>query len=194
MRTIIVLAASMMALTACHRPVDRTPAPGPPGLSLSRPPVRKAGFWEQTLTRDGVAPGLSLMGKVRLCVDAASQAKLSLFGDRLGKGSCRGRSLSRGPDGLVSFAATCDMGIAGVATSTGTLSGDLASAYRLHVESDVAGASLAALNGRHVTDIAATRLGPCPAGLVPGDVLLANGMKINVDKIGAAATAVSGGG
>jgi hypothetical protein len=50
------------------------------------------------------------------------------------------------------------------------------------------------MNGRHVTEIAATWLGPCPAGMIPGDVLMANGMKVNVTRIGAAAAAVGGGG
>jgi hypothetical protein len=134
------------------------------------------------------------MGKVRMCIDAASETKLSLFGDRMGRGACRQRAVSRGLDGAYSFATTCDMGQAGVTTSKGTLSGDLSSAYRVHAESDVAGSSIASMNGHHVTEIAATWLGPCPAGMIAGDILMANGMKINVTKIGATAAAVGGGG
>jgi len=198
MRTIIVL-ASTLALIACGKQSGGHPATAAPAASTgqspfasSQPPARKAGLWEQTMTRDGVAPGL--MGKVRMCVDAASQTTLSLFGGRMGKGSCPQRSVSRGLDGGYSFAATCDMGQAGVTTSKGTLTGDLSTAYRIHAESDISGSSLASMNGHHITDIAATWLGPCPADMIPGDVVMGNGMKINTNKIGAAAAAVSGGG
>ena len=36
-------------------------------------------------------------------------------------------------------------------------------------------------------------IGPCPKGMNPGDVLLANGMKISGDKAIAAAAALGGG-
>ena len=197
MRTIILVVASILALTACNRQGGGKPAAAAPPASpaalfaTNQPPARKAGLWEQTMTRDGAAP--VVMGKMRLCVDATSEAKISLFGGRMGKGRCGRRSVSRGLNGNYNFTSTCDMGEAGVTTSKGTLSGDLSSRYRVHAESDIAGSSIPSLNGHHVTDIEATWLGACPAGMVPGDIVMGNGMKINVDKIGAAAAAVGGG-
>jgi hypothetical protein len=198
MRTVILVAASILALTACNRQGGGKPSaaaspvsPAAAPLATSQPPARRAGLWEQTMNRDGAAP--MVMGKMRLCVDAASEAKISLFGGRMGKGRCGRRSVSRQLNGNYDFTSTCDMGEAGVTTSKGTLSGDLSSRYRVHAESDIAGSSIPSLNGHHVTDIEATWLGACPAGMTPGDIVMGNGMKINVDKISAAAAAAGGG-
>jgi len=195
MRTIILVAASALAMTACDRRTGAKPAApsirGAP-ISLAQSPARRPGLWEQSMTRDGAAP--AMVGKMRVCIDAASEARLSVFGGKMGKSLCRRRSVARGPDGAYVFTSTCDMGDAGVMTSAGTLTGDLASHYRVHDESDTTGSGIAAMNGRHVTDIDATWLGPCPAGMEGGDVILANGMKVNLNKLGAAARAMSGGG
>ncbi|MDQ2860328.1 MAG: hypothetical protein M3T55_06295 [Pseudomonadota bacterium] len=198
MRTIILVAASALALTACDRrggarsaPPAATPS-GPISVSPAQPPARRSGLWEQSMTRDGAAP--AMVGKMRVCIDAASEAKLSVFGGKAGKSLCRHRSVARGPDGAYAFTSTCDMGEAGVMRSTGTLTGDLSAHYRVHDESDTTGAEIAPMNGRHITDIDATWLGPCPASMEGGDVILANGMKVNLKKLGAAAQAMGGGG
>ena len=197
MRTMVLIAASALVLTACNKAggAKSTPpalASGPVAPTAEgQPPVRKAGLWEQTMTHDGVS--LGIVGRVRLCVDTASEAELSLFGGKMGKSACARRSVIRGLTGGYTFASTCDMGEAGATTSTGTLSGDLATRYRVHAQSDTTGSSIPAMNGRHVTDIDATWLGPCPADMKPGDMVMGNGMKINAGKLGAAAEAMGGG-
>ena len=193
MRTIILVAASALALTACDRRGDARPAPaGAAAVQGAPPPARRAGLWEQSMSRDGETP--AVVGKMRLCIDAASEAKLSVLGGRVGKDACRRRAFVRRPEGGYAFTSTCGMGAVGVTRSTGTLSGDLASRYRIHAQSDTTGSSIPSMNGRHVTDIDATRLGPCPAGMDGGDVILANGMKIDTGKLSAIAKAMGGGG
>ena len=197
MRTMVLIAASALVLTACNKAGGAKSTP--PALASGavaptaegQPPVRKAGLWEQTMIYDGAPMGI--VGRMRVCIDATSEAKLSLFGGRMGKSACRQRSVVRGLDGAYTFTSTCDMGQAGMTTSTGTLSGDLSSRYHVHAQSDTTGSSLAPMNGRHVTDIDATYLGPCPAGVNPGDMVMGNGMKINAGKLGAAAQAMGGG-
>ncbi|MGI8839791.1 MAG: DUF3617 domain-containing protein [Caulobacteraceae bacterium] len=191
MQRMALIAASALALAGCGRAGVGAPTSGA-GRAAVQPPARKAGLWEQSMTRDGAA--LAIVGRVRVCVDAASEARLSLFGGRMGRSACPRRAVVRRPGGGYAFASTCDMGEAGVTTTSGTLSGDLAARYRIHAHSDTAGSSVPAMNGGHVTDIDATWLGPCPAGMNPGDMILANGMKINAGKLAGLAQAVGGGG
>lgn len=197
MRTTILVAATILAVGACDRrggarPAVSAPSTGGVPVSLTAPPARRIGLWEQTLSRDGASP--AMVGTLRVCIDAGSETDLSVFGTKLGKSLCRQRSVTRDSDGAYAFTSTCDMGEAGVATSAGTLTGDLSSHYQVHDESETTGAAVATMNGRHVTDINATWLGACPADMAGGDVILANGMKVNLNKLGAAAQAMSGGG
>lgn len=195
MRTILlvgVLPIFMLgALAACEKTTSAEKAGG--GLNAvsvsSGLPTRKAGLWEQTLMHDGQP---SLMGKMRLCADAATDAKQSIFGPKTGNAPCR-QSVTRTIGGGYGFTSRCDMGQGGVIASTGVASGDFATHYKVHVDSEIAGASFAAMNGRHVTDIEVRYLGPCPADMAPGDIALGNGMKLNAKKIRQAAQALGGG-
>ena len=195
MRTIMWMTACALALTACGKAGEtRSAGAGPPTAAtptaVTTLPARKAGLWEQTMTRDGKA---GMMGKVRMCLDAATDAKMSLFGHSVGRSLCKEQSVSRGLDGSYRFASTCEMGDAGATVSKGALTGDFASHYRVHSESDTSGAKIATVNGHHVTDVEATYVGPCPADLAPGDIEMAPGIKININKITQAAAAVGGG-
>lgn len=198
MRTIVLMTAGALALGACGKAGEArnagaaaTPAAASTAASTTAGPlpVRKSGLWEQTMTRDG-AP--TRMGKMSMCVDAATDAKASVFGQKLGEGMCQQKSVSRGLDGSYSFATTCDLGSGGSITSKGTASGDFSSGYHVHSESDVSGASFAPLNGHHVTDVIGVYKGACPAGMAAGDIVLANGMTINANKAAAAAAALGG--
>jgi hypothetical protein len=191
MRTMVLVALSTLALAACNRQGGGQPAAssGAGAVAVSQMPTRKAGLWEQSMVHDGAAPGI--MGKVRACIDAASERKLSLFGGRMRAGKCSRWSVSRALNGAYHFTTTCDMDEAGVTTTAGTLTGDLGRAYHIHSLSNTTGSSIPSMNGPHVTDITSTYLGPCPAGMIPGDVVMANGIKVNVNKL---AGAVSGGG
>lgn len=197
MRTTILVATAALATGACNPQTGaqramragssaRAASPSP-----TQPPTRRFGLWEQTMRRDGAPP--AMVGEMRVCIDAASESGLSVFGAKLGRGLCRQRSVTRSADGAYAFTSTCDMGEAGVTTSAGTVVGNLSSHYRVHDESETTGAAVAAMNGRHVTEIDATWLGPCPVGMTGGDVMLANGMKVNLNKLGAAAEAMQGG-
>jgi hypothetical protein len=80
----------------------------------------------------------------------------------------------------------------GQTASKVSASGDWASGYHIHTETDTTGAPIAAANGHHVTDIDGKWLGPCPAGMAGGDVQLPGGMKINAAKAAAAARMLRG--
>jgi hypothetical protein len=162
-------------------------------------PQRRPGLWQQTISREGAQgpmAAMNAMGGMKLCVDAATEARSTMWGRDAASASsahCSPPVISRGLDGTLSYATTCAMGAAGTMSTKGTASGDFSSAYHVHAETDISGAKYAAINGHHVTDIDGKWLGPCPAGMAAGDIELGNGMKINAGKFAGAAKAMGGG-
>lgn len=139
---------------------------------------------------------MSAMGGMKICVDATTEAKASVFNhgaaaERLTGAHCSAPAVSRGIDGSYTFSSTCPMGSGGTLTTKGTASGDFSSAYHVHVETDVSGANYPA--GHHVMDMDGHWLGPCPAGMAAGDIELSNGMRINSGKLAGVAAAMGGG-
>jgi hypothetical protein len=126
-----------------------------------------------------------------MCLDAAADAKLGLVGRGMTNALCQ-ESASRGLDGSYTYDATCKMGASGSVHSKGTISGDFSSAYKVHTESDITGADMPG-GSHHVMDIEARYAGACPADMVPGDMMIGNSMKINVNKMPAIGAAMGGG-
>jgi hypothetical protein len=143
-------------------------------------------LWVETFTHDGHARGISVVGPVKMCVDAATDLKNPIFNHDLALAqakahNCRGVRDDRYLDGTWGFGSTCDLpgGNNGTATIKGAASGDFTAHYHLRMETSVAHpAPFEAFNRRHVDEIDGTWLGPCPTGLAPGDMVLANGRKL----------------
>ncbi|HLZ84051.1 MAG TPA: DUF3617 family protein [Caulobacteraceae bacterium] len=173
---------ALAALTGCGR-IDGD------GSSAAAP-SRKAGLWEQVLTRDG-KPGR--MGVLTLCVDAATDHEMGIFGRHVGKGDCE-RSVTRDAEGVYHFASTCTLSNGTLVKSMGTASGDFASGYKVHSEVNISGAPIEPMNGMHAIDITGRYEGACPAAMKPGDVSLGSGLKVNMDRLPQIASAVTGGG
>ena len=197
MRTIGLIGMSALALCACGKSRTATTASGGAAPTASQPaavantmPARKAGLWRQSFSRDGKP---NPMGTSQMCVGATTDAQANVFGEKASEKMCSARSVNRALDGTVQFTSTCSIGAGGTVTSKGTASGDFSSRYHIRSESDVTGASFAPMNGHHVSEIDLTYLGPCPAGMVPGDMTLANGMHLNVNKAAGAAAALGAG-
>jgi hypothetical protein len=208
MRTFLVISSAALVLAACQKSPGATTASGPapvagPAATVSNggAPQRRAGLWSQTISREGgqgPMAAMSAMGGMKTCVDASTEARNAVLSHNINAGRmagshCAAPTTGRGLDGSWSFSSTCAMGDAGTITSKGTASGDFANAYHMHVETDISGARYGAMNGHHVTDIDGKWLGPCPAGMAPGDIELANGMKINAGKFAGAAAAMGAG-
>ncbi len=174
------------ALAACdrgqHGSGTQTAAAKPAGSTLTNFPSRRAGLWEQTTAMDGRPLGPA--GKTRLCLDAATDARLSLTGRRAAGAACEKPVVNRLPGGGVQFVSSCSMGAAGRVTTTGTVSGDFSTSYAVHSQTEVTGAPLAPMNGRHVIDVTARYLGPCPADMTPGDMVGGGGVKGNINRLG----------
>ena len=138
-------------------------------------PARKAGQWEITMEFQGHhLPARSM----RQCIDQATDRIMNKIG---GEGACAKRSMSKVGDTMVVDSVCTFHGA--TTTSRAVVTGSFDSAYTVDVTSTRAGGppipGMAPGGGMHMK-IAAKWLGPCPAGERPGDMVIGNGMKINV--------------
>ncbi len=184
----LIAAAALVALAGCSKPAPTAAAPGsaPAAASASAPgpltvnqfPHRKPGLWRQVMTIDGAAPAGPGM---QLCVDEASEAKMSAVAQRMPGGAhCPPAQFTRNLDGSIGFTESCDTGANGKSASSGTIKGDMNAGYTEEIDSQYSGSPVAALNGAHKMTITATWVGPCGPGQRGGDMIMANGFKRNM--------------
>ena len=197
--TYAITAAMLVILTGCNKPKSEgaatapgaTPAGGSAGQTnvLDHMPARKSGLWIQTMSRDGQP---THMGEIKMCLDPATDAKMSMMGRGVADKLCQ-TSTSRGLDGVIRYASTCKIGAAGSVSSKGEITGDFSSAYKVHSESDLAGVDGSRAPSHHVTDVDARYGGPCPAGMVAGDMMIGNAIHFNINKMPSLGQAMGGG-
>lgn len=149
-------------------------APAGP-VAIQSIPHRKPGLWSQTMTMSG-AP--TQMPSLKICVDEASEAKTSLLVQQSRDSKCGPPQLTRNLDGSITFTTSCDMGQFGKVDSTGTVKGDFNSAYTVDMNSTTTGGPAGKSETHHIA-LTATRVGDCAPGQVGGDIIMANGMKLN---------------
>lgn len=185
-----LVGASLILLAGCGKPAQKAggetasattsaaPAPAAAGpLTPQQLPRRQPGLWRQTMVIDGRDSGGPTM---TLCVDAASEAKMSLAAQDIPGAHCETPTFNRNLDGSLTFANSCDMGAGGKVQTTGTIRGDFSSRYTVSIDSTYSGGSTEATNGQHKMSVSATRLGPCAPGQKGGDMVMANGMTVNM--------------
>lgn len=187
MRSWIVVGISSLALAGCGGTGQDQKRQDAATLPSPRP-----GLWREIVSRDG--HGLGLIGNVQACLDADARSRLSAVGGHAEKSMCQDQTVSHDPDGGYRFGSTCNLGPGGRTVTRGLLIGDLANRYRVHSETDTTGASVGGLNGHHIMDLEADYLGPCPADMTAGDVIIANGMKVNMNRLRSVADSLVGGG
>ena len=174
MRTVVIARAGACASLAILGGCAKSAADG----AATAVPTRKAGLWEQVLTRDG-KPGR--LGRMQICLDSATDARFSAFGRHMNSSECQ-KSVTR--DGEVyRFTAYCTRESGGTVKTTGVATGDFTHSYRVRSEIDVSGASLEAMNGVHAIEVTGRYLGACPDDMRPGDVSLGGGLKVNIDRL-----------
>ena len=179
---------ALAGLTACGKPAPGAASPGQASQTAAAPataspislqdlPRRKAGLWRQTMTMAGVD---RTMPAVEACTDAASETKLSLLGQHKSKDMCQNQQFSRNPDGSISFSVSCDLGVHGKTASTGVITGDYNSSYKIVMDSKTTGATIPQANTERKMTITSTWTGPCAPGQRGGDIIMPNGQKINL--------------
>ena len=134
-------------------------------------PSRKAGLWEITLTLAGSAP------QTKFCIDAATDAAMNKMGTENAGITCSRRDIVRS-GATVTVDSVCTMGQRTITTHMiAVFTGDTAyhTENKSHIEPPIAA-------GRpdSTTSQDARWVGPCPADMQPGDMVLPNGAKVNI--------------
>lgn len=140
-----------------------------PALSAELP-ARKPGLWEIETT----LPSPKIPKQViRQCVDAATDQMMQSRAGVNSQRNCSKRDLQKSA-GSITIDSTCT--VAGkTRTSHVVITGSFDSSYTMTVASQSEGAP----DSRTIT-IAAKWIGPCAADQKPGDMIMANGMKMNI--------------
>jgi hypothetical protein len=151
-----------------------------PALALDMP-ARKPGLWQLTMDFEGRnLPGQT----IKQCIDAATDKDMNSLGGNMQE-SCAQRNVQHVGDSIV-VDSVCKFGPA-TTTSHAVVTGDFNSAYTVKVDSRRSGAAMPGMpqGGEMHMTVAAKWLGPCEAGQVPGDMIMGNGMKMNIRAIAA---------
>jgi Protein of unknown function (DUF3617) len=130
-------------------------------------PNRKAGLWDITTNAGGQAV------RIQQCIDAATDHAMQARGGAAPQGDCSKRDVQKSGN-TTTIDSVCTF--AGKArTSHIVVTGSFDSEYTMTVTSQTDGQP----SGRAVT-LMAKWLGPCAADQRPGDMIMPNGMKMNI--------------
>jgi len=142
-------------------------------------PARKAGLWDMTMTFEGRNTPPQTMQQ---CIDASTDKAMQDMSAGMRGQSCSKREVKKAGNTIV-FDSVCSMG-AGTTTSHGVVSGDFNSAYTVKVNSKrEGGPPVPNMPAETNMTIESKWLGPCKADQKPGDIIMANGMKMNVNEM-----------
>ena len=134
-------------------------------------PQRRAGLWEESVSRGApAAPGSpgAHARIIRVCLDPATEARISLFGAVM-KGDCRRRA-THAVGGRYDFTSVCPLPSGATLTAQGQASGDFNTRYHVRSRISIEGSPVALLNGEQDVEVEARWLGPCPTGMAPGQI------------------------
>lgn len=144
-------------------------------------PARKAGLWEMKMTLEGRGAAMpGAIPAIQHCIDAATDKKMNTFGANTSAEQCSRKDVQVSGN-TVTVDTVCNIG--GVsATSHAVVTGDFNAAYVVKVNSKRSGGPAApGMPAETNMTIEARWLGPCKADQKPGDMIMGNGMKINVN-------------
>lgn len=147
-----------------------------PALAIgAEMPARKAGLWQMTMVFDGAGMPHQV---VKQCIDAATDKEMNSLGGRMGAESCSQPAIQRAGDSII-IDSECKMG-GHTTRSHAVATGDFNSAYTVKVDSKQDGPPAPGMPAAMSMTINAKWLGPCTAGQKPGDMIMSNGMTINI--------------
>lgn len=134
-------------------------------------PQRQAGLWEIRVDsgRSGGVPPM------KQCVDAGTDAAMQAMGSDIGQ-MCSKPEIRREGDTYI-LDSECSFGGSRV-TSHSVMKGDFSSAYSVDVHSKYNPPFMG--KSESITKLSAQWLGPCAPEQQPGDVIMPNGMTMNV--------------
>ena len=147
-----------------------------PAMALDLP-TRKAGLWELKMVFEGRDLPPSVM---KQCVDAATDKLMNANFGGSNEQACSKQDVTKS-GGTLMIDSVCTFGGA-VSTSHAVITGSFDSAYTMDVATKREGASPAGQRayGELHMKIEAKWVGACAAGQKPGDIIMSNGMSMNV--------------
>jgi hypothetical protein len=154
-----------------------------PALAADDFPKLKAGQWEMlTGAAKDTAPR-----KTTLCTDDAVQKELISMGTGMQKEMCSKNEMRREGSRVISN-SQCKIGESTIVTKAiMTFTGD--TAYRTEIDSTYSPPFMGMKEAK--TTMEGKYVGPCRDGLVPGDMVLPSGQKMNIKNIGNAKALVA---
>src|SRR5215470_12775001 len=141
-------------------------------------PARKAGLWEVKMAFEGRNLPPQVMQQ---CIDAATDKMMSAFGSNLRQDMCSKQDVQKVGNTLV-VDSVCQIGGA-TTTSHAVVSGDFNSGYSVKVSSTRTGGPAipgAPADGKSNMTIEAKWLSACKPDQKAGDMIMADGRKINI--------------
>jgi hypothetical protein len=148
-----------------------------PAFALDMPP-RKPGLWELKMDFEGRKMPATTM---KQCTDAASDKVMNSNFGGPAQAACSKQDVTKTANGMI-VDSVCQFG-EGTTTTHAVVTGNFESAYTVDVQSKREGGRPAAgmpADGSSHMIISAKWLGPCAAGQRPGDVMMGNGMTMNM--------------
>ena len=138
------------------------------GLASADTPVphQKVGLWESTMMMEGKP------FTTQSCVSEESNAKMSIFSAQMRQKNCKSSQVTHNMDGSWTSVSTCEFSPGRVRTTRAQITGDFNSKVTMVMRTD----------GENAPDMNMTMawIGPCKPGMKGGDVMMSNGMKMNV--------------
>ena len=134
-------------------------------------PARKPGQWEVKTSIDGHGRAVT----VQQCIDAATDQMLQSSAGPFSAPACPEREVKKSENGMTIDSRCSFNGKA--ASAHAVVTGSFDSAYTMTVTSE--GADLPAMT----MTSEGKWLGACAAGQQPGDVVMANGVKVNIPEL-----------
>lgn len=180
--TVVLASALALSVAACNPDKKKEDSPAAPGdapaAAPSTPaavptgpeglPRRQPGLWESSISVSGEDRATT----TQICLDAATEARQSVWGGEMSREMCQKYEINRQLDGSFTFASTCNMGTGGVTRSEGRATGDLTSNYTIRMKSTTSGAELAMLNRDSEFTVTSRRVGACKPGQRGGDMIM----------------------
>lgn len=140
-------------------------------------PARKPGQWSLEMKASKDTPAMT----VQLCLDAATDKGMMQTGMGIGKSLCPNQKIAREGDKIV-IESKCDLGGMKVDGRT-EITGDFQSNYTMTTKADVTDAPEGMDAKTDVEHKATWVSGTCGDGMVPGDMLMPGGIKMNMKQM-----------
>ena len=138
-------------------------------------PKRKSGLWDMTMTRDNAPPGAGT-GKMQMCIDEKVDDLTKQMGESAAREMCSKTDFRREGDKIVGD-SVCKIDQSTMTTHM-VLTGKFDSEYQADMQTRFNPPMMGMAQTHSV--IKGRWVGPCKPGQRPGDMILPNGMTINV--------------